>query len=140
MKRDASNTDTVFAAYAPPTEAPWQQQQQQHGGYPLHKVSSGGASAASERLQDLQESSSGQLADPWSREAGPEDGVPVLAEETFMQHVTRVYKVNKRVWDFYTKLTVQQAVRVSGSAGGAAAAQQQQDQASGGWMDPTTFS
>jgi hypothetical protein len=47
------------------------------------------------------------------------------------------FQVNKRVWDFYTKLTVQQAIRVCGSAGGTQAVQQQ-GQASG-WMDPTSF-
>jgi hypothetical protein len=85
MKPRDSSTDTAFAAHVPHTEPPtWQQQQQQHDGYPLlHKVSSGGASAASQRLQeslqDLQEDERSALDDPWSREAGPEEGMPVLA-------------------------------------------------------------
>jgi hypothetical protein len=85
MRRNDSRTDTVFAAHPSHAASLRQQQQQQHGGYPLRKISTGGVSAASDRLQDLQElqglqgDDAGQLADPWSREAGPEDGMQVLA-------------------------------------------------------------
>jgi hypothetical protein len=43
------------------------------------------AAAASEPLQDLQEDE-GQLDDPWSREAGPEEGMPVLAGALLLLH------------------------------------------------------
>eukprot|EP00879_Flechtneria_rotunda_P007366 GHRR01007727.1.p1 GENE.GHRR01007727.1~~GHRR01007727.1.p1 ORF type:complete len:486 (+),score=140.69 GHRR01007727.1:359-1816(+) len=84
-------------------------------------VSDSGAS----RLNDLY----------WPSETGSEvAGAPVVAEEAFMQHVTRVHKVSKAVWDFYTRLAVkqQQAAAPAAPAG-------QAGHMTNAVADPTSF-